>query len=69
MGSVRPSIDVDNSLVAQALAFVKAHFFLAAFVAIVLRGLYKRYASPLKDIPGPFLASCSRLWKGRRDSS
>lgn len=31
--------------------------------AIVIRAAYKRYASPLRKYPGPFLASCSRLWK------
>ncbi|KAI2629194.1 cytochrome P450 [Hypomontagnella submonticulosa] len=30
---------------------------------IVLRLLYRRYASPLRQYPGPFLASCTRLWK------
>ncbi|KAI1481787.1 cytochrome P450 [Daldinia eschscholtzii] len=30
---------------------------------IVLRILYRRYASPLREYPGPFLASFSRLWK------
>ncbi len=24
--------------------------------------LWRRYQSPLSDIPGPFLASCTRLW-------
>ncbi|KAL4931027.1 cytochrome P450 [Aspergillus undulatus] len=32
-------------------------------VAIVLRVLFRRYGSPIKDIPGPFLASFSSLWK------
>lgn len=27
------------------------------------RGLYKRYSSPLRKYPGPFVASCSRLWR------
>ncbi|KAI1469876.1 cytochrome P450 [Daldinia caldariorum] len=30
---------------------------------IVLRILYRRYASPLREYPGPFLASFSRIWK------
>ncbi|KAL6247947.1 hypothetical protein RBB50_005295 [Rhinocladiella similis] len=53
----------DSSLVAQALVFAKAHFILVTLLAILVRALYKRYASPLRDVPGPFLASCTRLWK------
>ncbi|KAK5637155.1 hypothetical protein RRF57_012867 [Xylaria bambusicola] len=34
-------------------------------VFILTRMVYRRYASPLRSIPGPFLASCSRLWKVR----
>lgn len=30
---------------------------------LITRGLYKRYASPLRHYPGPWLASCTRLWK------
>lgn len=30
---------------------------------LVFRILYKRYASPLRQYPGPFLASFTRLWK------
>ncbi|EXJ95555.1 hypothetical protein A1O1_00677 [Capronia coronata CBS 617.96] len=53
----------DESLVAVTLAFVKAHFLLVAFSAVIVRALYRRYVSPIRDIPGPWLASCSRLWK------
>ena len=36
------------------------------FVVIILflRYFIRRYISPLRDIPGPFLASISRVWKG-----
>jgi hypothetical protein len=36
----------------------------ASFVAILalLYVLYARYATPLRKIPGPFLASISKLW-------
>ncbi|EXJ89630.1 hypothetical protein A1O3_02697 [Capronia epimyces CBS 606.96] len=53
----------NEPLVVVALAFVKAHFLLVAFSLIIGRGLYRRYVSPIRDVPGPFLASCSRLWK------
>ncbi|TGJ80519.1 hypothetical protein E0Z10_g8247 [Xylaria hypoxylon] len=34
-------------------------------VFLIGRMGYRRYASPLRSIPGPFLASCTRLWKIR----
>jgi hypothetical protein len=33
-------------------------------VILFLRYFVRRYFSPLRDIPGPFLASISRVWKG-----
>jgi hypothetical protein len=53
-----------TSLVAQIFAFVSANFLLVAVLALVGRCLYKKYASPLRNVPGPWLASVSRLWKG-----
>jgi len=58
-----------ESLSAQALAYAKAHFVLLIFASIIVRALYKRYSSPLRHIPGPVLASCSRLWKGEKNSA
>ncbi|KAI0533334.1 cytochrome P450 [Xylaria digitata] len=48
-----------------ALLFVGTYW--AILVPVFLIGWmgYKRYASPLRSIPGPFLASCTRLWKIR----
>lgn len=37
-------------------------FFSAGFVGIVVLGLWRRYVSDIADIPGPVLASVSRLW-------
>lgn len=34
----------------------------AAIVALLSIVVYRRYFSPLSDIPGPFWASFSRLW-------
>lgn len=52
-----------RSMVAVVIAFVSTHWALALVSAIVIRATYKRYASPLRRYPGPFLASFSRLWK------
>ncbi|KAI0201182.1 cytochrome P450 [Astrocystis sublimbata] len=46
-----------------AIVFVCTYWAILFPVFIVSRMVYKRYASPLRSIPGPFLASCSRLWK------
>lgn len=51
---------------AAALAvwqFLKSHPYFILFVLLFVRPLYKRYSSPLRQYPGPFLASCTRLWK------
>ena len=32
---------------------------------ILLRMIYNRYAHPARKYPGPFFASCTRLWLGR----
>jgi hypothetical protein len=56
------------SLVAQIVAFVTSNFLLVSVLALVGRCLYKKYASPLRNVPGPWLASVSRLWKGTKSS-
>ncbi|KAL2428954.1 Cytochrome P450 monooxygenase cicH [Exophiala dermatitidis] len=53
----------EHSLSAEIITLLKAHFVLFLVGSIVIRGLLKRYWSPLRRVPGPFLASCSRLWK------
>ncbi|ORY72116.1 cytochrome P450 [Pseudomassariella vexata] len=45
------------------LPFLTSHPFLLLFCALTLRILTKRYLSPLRSIPGPFVASFTRLWK------
>ncbi|TPX13100.1 uncharacterized protein E0L32_006526 [Thyridium curvatum] len=51
------------SPVRMAADIVAAHW-LAIFAGLfVLRLLYRRYATPLRQYPGPWLASVSRLWK------
>ena len=59
----------EDSLFVLAIAFVKAHVLLVALLAFTVRLLVKRFASPLRRIPGPALASVSRLWKGKTSRS
>ena len=54
-----------SSLVVQVVAFATSNFLLVAVLALFGRCLYKKYASPLRNVPGPWLASVSRLWKGK----
>ena len=58
-GKVSPT----RSLIAAVGSFIVAHWLLAVFSPFVLRALYRRYVSPLRKYPGPFVASFSRLWK------
>ncbi|OIW28211.1 cytochrome P450 [Coniochaeta ligniaria NRRL 30616] len=58
-GSVSPT----RVVVGTILEVVAAHWILVGVSLLVTRILYKRYASPLRKYPGPFLASFSRLWK------
>jgi hypothetical protein len=58
-----------KTLVGTAVAFLAAHWAVALFSALFLRALYRRYASPLRKYPGPFLASFTRLWKVKSTAS
>lgn len=58
-----------SSLLGTALAFLLAHWLPILLTSLVVRALYRRYASPLRKYPGPFLASISRLWKVRSTAS
>ncbi|KAK3391298.1 cytochrome P450 [Podospora didyma] len=51
-----------KGLAAAAFTLVTTHWLLVLVSLFVSRALYKRYASPLRKYPGPFLASFSRLW-------
>ncbi|KAI1751557.1 cytochrome P450 [Xylaria castorea] len=48
-----------------ALLFVGTYWAILLPVFLIGRMVYRRYGSPLRSIPGPFFASCSRLWKLR----
>ncbi|KAH8911608.1 cytochrome P450 [Coniochaeta sp. PMI_546] len=58
-GSISPT----RAVIGAVFDLVAAHWILVAVSLFVTRALYKRYASPLRKYPGPFLASFSRLWK------
>lgn len=52
-----------TSLLTDAVQFLKSYFFLILILVPIARGFLKRYLSPLRAYPGPFLASCSRIWR------
>ncbi|KPI38564.1 Pisatin demethylase [Cyphellophora attinorum] len=54
---------VTQAAIVGVLAFITAHPYLILLSLLVFRPLFKRYASPLRQYPGPFIASCTRLWK------
>ncbi|OTA81194.1 hypothetical protein M434DRAFT_37616 [Hypoxylon sp. CO27-5] len=63
MNSDETTISPTRTLLLSAWAIFKEQWYLLIPLLFVTRLLYKRYASPLREYPGPFLASCSRLWK------
>ena len=46
---------------------VKGYPILLLLLVVVLRFFFRRHYSPLRLLPGPFLASGSRVWKGISD--
>ncbi|KAI3316965.1 cytochrome P450 [Xylariaceae sp. AK1471] len=48
-----------------ALSFISTYWPILLPAFLIGRMAYRRYASPLRSLPGPFLASCTRLWKIR----
>lgn len=58
-GSVSPT----RAIIGTAADAVVQHWILVTVALVLGRVLYRRYASPLRQYPGPFLASFSRLWK------
>ncbi len=57
------TISPTKALIASIYTFAEKYWPVVIPVFLVVRILYKRYASPLRRYPGPFLASFSRLWK------
>ncbi|KAI1176073.1 cytochrome P450 [Nemania sp. FL0916] len=48
-----------------ALLFIRKYWAIILPVFFISRMVYRRYATPLRSLPGPFFASCTRLWKIR----
>ncbi|KAK4041617.1 cytochrome P450 [Parachaetomium inaequale] len=58
-----------QTLLTTALTLLTSHWPLLLLSTLLLRSLYKRYASPLRKYPGPVLASFTRLWKVKSTAS
>lgn len=57
-----PPESLENRLAALTLVNSRPALIVASVVLLVTVIIYRRHFSPLKDIPGPFWASFSRLW-------
>ncbi|GIZ38882.1 hypothetical protein CKM354_000228100 [Cercospora kikuchii] len=53
----------DEPVVLAAYRILRAYWILVLPAMLLLRFFYYKYASPLREYPGPFLASGSRAWK------
>ena len=63
MDKITPDkIATDDSLVLTIFSVISANILYLLIIVPVARGLYRRYVSPLSKYPGPFIASCSRIW-------
>ncbi|KAI1323675.1 cytochrome P450 [Xylariaceae sp. FL0255] len=58
-----PPAPLLHSLLSTAISLIASYWPILLTLTVILRALYKRYASPLRTIPGPFLASITRLHK------
>ena len=54
-----------HSVSIGSLLFLKAYLPWMVVAYICIRALYRRYVSALRHIPRPFIALCTRAWKGR----
>ncbi|ETS80172.1 hypothetical protein PFICI_07701 [Pestalotiopsis fici W106-1] len=52
-----------HTSIQSVVALVTSHPLILLFVLWFLRAAIRRYYSPLRSFPGPFLASISRTWK------
>ena len=52
-----------RTLVSTVLVIIQQYWPIILPVLLTARLLVHRYASPLRKYPGPWLASCTRLWK------
>src|SRR5271168_3699285 len=65
MAPITPTSSAILSVLIEAKQFFLQHYLVLFVGTIVLRLVYLRYLSPYRDIPGPFLATISPLWKLR----
>jgi cytochrome P450 len=65
MAQVPPSSAVIYGILIDAKTFVTQHYLIVISAVVFLRLFYLRYLSPYRDIPGPFLATISPLWRLR----
>lgn len=49
--------------VASALLDLRSLWALVLVGLLIVRAIVRRYWTPIRDIPGPFLASFSKLWQ------
>lgn len=49
--------------VVSALLDLRSPWALVLVGLVVVRAIVRRYWTPIRDIPGPFLASFSKLWQ------
>src|SRR5579862_446833 len=65
MAPVPPSTSAIVDALFEAKTFITQHYLLVISAVIFARLFYLRYLSPYRDIPGPFLATISPLWRLR----
>ena len=53
---------MDSQVAERSLSTVLPWIFLVLVFIYVLDTIYKTYATPLRDIPGPWLAKFTRIW-------
>lgn len=64
----KPQLDTgiishNHGFLAGLVPFLISWWYVIIPSLIISRALYRKYASPLRNYPGPWLASCTRLWK------
>jgi hypothetical protein len=65
MPPVPPSSSAILSILSEAKQLLLHHYILVIVGVVVARLVYLRYLHPYRDIPGPFLATISPLWRLR----
>jgi hypothetical protein len=66
MAPTPTAVEAAEAALYDMWATVRAHPFVTLVLLFVVRILWKRYGSDLRDVPGPFTASLTRLWKLRQ---